>query len=138
MEDYTPTELVFFTDQALSGRRIARALAVSASCRAEIHADNFAVDALDETWLPEVGKREWIVVTKDRKIQLRRNEIEALTSAKVRAFIFLDGQLPSDVMIALIELLMPKMVETIRNYPPPFVFGIETPDRLVQLYPPVI
>lgn len=85
-----------------------------------------------------MGRREWIVVTKDRKIQQRRNEIEALISAKVRAFIFLDGQLRSDIMVALIELLMPKMLEIIKSYPPPFVFGIETPDRLVQLYPPVI
>jgi hypothetical protein len=112
-------------------------LANSASCRAEIHADHFAVDALDEVWLPEVGTRQWIVVTKDRRIQQRRNEVEALINAKVRAFIFLDGQLPSVVMIALIELLMPKMLEVIKNYPPPFVFGIESPDILVQLYPPV-
>jgi hypothetical protein len=40
-------------------------------------------------------------------------------------------------MIALIKLLMPKMLEIIKNTPPPFVYGIEVPDSLVQLYPPL-
>jgi hypothetical protein len=77
-------------------------------------------------------------VTKDRRIRQRQNEIEALVNAKVRAFIFLDGQLSGEVMIALIKLLMPKMLEIVRNYPPPFVFGIEVSGMLVQLYPPVV
>lgn len=78
-----------------------------------------------------------MVVTKDRKIRQRQNEIEALAGAKVRAFIFLDGQLPGEVMIALIKLLMPKMLEIIKDTAPPFVYGIEVPDSLVQLYPPL-
>jgi hypothetical protein len=88
--------------------------------------------------LPEVGRRNWIAVTKDRRIRQRQNEIEALVNAGVRAFIFLDGQLSGEVMIALIQLLMPKMLEIIRDYPPPFVFGIEVSGILVQLYPPTI
>lgn len=100
-----------------------------------MHADHFDVEALDEIWLPEVGQREWIVVTKDQKLQQRRNEVEALVNAKVRAFIFLDGQLPGEVMIAMIQLLMPRMLTIIKNFPPPFVYGIEVPDLLAQLYP---
>jgi hypothetical protein len=92
--------------------------------------------ASDEAWLPEVGQRNWIVVTKDRRIRQRQNEIDALVNAKVRAFIFLDGQLSGEIMIALIKLLMPTMLERVRDYAPPFVFGIEMPGILVQLYPP--
>jgi hypothetical protein len=121
----------------LSGRRIAQALGQAASCQAEILADHFDINANDEDWLPEVGARGWILVTKDKRIQRRQNEIEAIVNAKVRAFIFLDGELSREVMIALIKLLMPKILEAIRDQVAPFVFGIEAPGKLVRLYPPI-
>ena len=40
----------------------------------EIHDDHFAPDAKDEVWLVEVGKRGWIVLTKDDRIRYRVTE----------------------------------------------------------------
>jgi len=58
-----------------------------AGARVEVHADHFADDAPDDVWLPVVGAHGWIVVTKDKAIRHRSNELEALKTARVAAFV---------------------------------------------------
>jgi hypothetical protein len=119
----------------VSGRKIAAALSDASGCRTEIHADHFAIDAEDTDWIPEIGRRGWILVTKDSGIMRKEHEKQALLNAKVRALIFMDALLARDVMIELIQSLMPAMLRHIDRYEAPFVFGIELPDRLVELSP---
>jgi len=44
----------------------------------ETHDDHFPQGALDREWLPEVGERGWVPITKDREIRYRAAEREAL------------------------------------------------------------
>ena len=64
-----PEPLVFFIDRSLGRKIVAQALR-EISETVEIHDDHFAPDAKDEAWLAEVGKRGWIVLTKDDRIRL--------------------------------------------------------------------
>ena len=66
----------------------------------EIHDDHFSPDAKDEDWLVEVGKRGWIVLTKDDRIRYRVTERTALTSSRVRAFVLTSSQLQGTEMAA--------------------------------------
>ena len=50
----------------------------------EFHADHFADDADDATWISAVGQRGWVVLTKDKTIRTRPVELQALEAAKVR------------------------------------------------------
>jgi hypothetical protein len=68
----------------------------------------------------------------------KEHEKRVLLNAKVRAFIFMDVLLARNVMIELIQSLMPAMLRAIDRYEAPFVFGIELPDRLVELSPLVL
>jgi uncharacterized protein with PIN domain len=61
---------VFFLDRNLGTKQVAEALR-QAGAIVEIHNDYFLPDANDEEWLPEVGKRGWIVLTKDDRIRYR-------------------------------------------------------------------
>jgi hypothetical protein len=122
----------------VSGRKIAAALSDASGCRAEIHADHFPIDAEDTDWIPEIGRRGWILVTKDSGIMRKEHEKRVLLNAKVRAFIFMDVLLARNVMIELIQSLMPAVLRAIDRYEAPFVFGIELPDRLVELSPFVL
>lgn len=61
---------MLFFDRNL-GRSIPDALALL-RVPAEKHLSHFAHDAPDEDWLPEVGKRGWVVVTRDN---LLRNQM---------------------------------------------------------------
>ena len=53
----------------------------------ELHDDHFPQDTQDQVWLAEVGKRGWVVLTKDKHLRYRAVETNALKSAKVRAFV---------------------------------------------------
>jgi hypothetical protein len=75
----------------------------------EIHDDHFPPDAKDADWLPEVGNRGWIVLTKDDRIRYRKHEHEALVSAGVPAFVLTSGNLTGDEMAAIFAKFLPKM-----------------------------
>ena len=94
-----PEPSVFFIDRSLGKKIVAQALRDIGET-VEIHDDHFAPDAKDEDWLVEVGKRGWIVLTKDDRIRYRATERTALASARVRAFVLTSSQLQGTVLIA--------------------------------------
>jgi hypothetical protein len=67
-------------------------------CSVEIHDQHFHQAAKDTDWLPEVGRRGWVVLTKDRQIRTRQNELIALLSAGVAAFVLTAADLSGPEM----------------------------------------
>jgi hypothetical protein len=59
----------------------------AAGAKVEVHLDHFRGDMPDIEWIPEVAKRNWVLITKDQNI--RRNPLErtAYEAAKLRGFI---------------------------------------------------
>jgi hypothetical protein len=125
--------IVFFADQCLSGRAIPRALTEASGYAAELFAHHFDLDTPDVDWLPEIGDRRWILVTKDRHIEQRPLEREAIINAKVRAFILTERNMSSKVMVALLKHAMPRMLSVIDTHQAPFIFGIDLTGTLTQL-----
>jgi hypothetical protein len=80
-----------------------------------------------------VGRRGWILITKDARIAQRPRERAALLNGKVRAFIILPGNLAGPAIIALIEQAIPKIFKTIERYEAPFIFGIALDGGLTEL-----
>jgi hypothetical protein len=71
----------------------------TAGLHIEIHDDHFRQDALDPEWLTAVGKKNWIVVTRDERIRYRVAEKHAIRRAKVRAFVLAaQGDLRADML----------------------------------------
>jgi hypothetical protein len=91
------------------------------------------LDAKDVVWLPEIGRRGWVLVTKDWRIQERPLEREAIISAKVRAFVLRQQNLSGKAIIALLKLAMPNMLSSIAKYAPPFIFALEISGELTPL-----
>lgn len=87
----------------------------------QIHDDHFRSDAKDEEWLSEVGKKRWIVLTKDRRIRYRTPELSALMEAGVKAFVLRAGDLQGKEMARIFIKALPDMIKlTIKN-PEPFI-----------------
>jgi hypothetical protein len=53
--------------------------------------DDFPPDTLDVDWIPEVGKKGWVVVTGDRRISKKPPERKALQEANVIAVFMAKG-----------------------------------------------
>lgn len=78
-----PDTPVFFIDRCLGKRAFPRPL-IDAGLRVELHDDHFDPACPDEEWLAEVGRREWIVITRDLRIRYRAVEREAALTNAVR------------------------------------------------------
>ncbi len=78
--------LTYFVDECLGRHFVADALR-NAGAHVEVHHEHFRSGVPDAEWLPVVGERDWIVLTKDRHIRRRELEIQAIVNARVRAFV---------------------------------------------------
>jgi hypothetical protein len=65
--------LVFFLDRNL-GRHIVASALRDAGATVEVMDDHFAADVEDTVWVPTIGSRRWIILSKDR--HLRSNPLE--------------------------------------------------------------
>lgn len=89
-----------------------------------LHDDYFEQDVDDEEWLEEVGKRGWLVLTKDQKIRYRQLEREALLNANLKVFCFMSGNVTFPEMASIVAQALPAILKTAQKFPPPFIAGI--------------
>ncbi len=116
-----PESPVFFVDRSL-GRRIVPEALRSAGAPVEIHDDHFPQDARDEAWLAEAGRRDWVVLTKDKNLRYRAVETQALMTAKVRAFVLTArGDLSGPEIAQIFVKALPAMRRVCATVTPPFI-----------------
>jgi hypothetical protein len=112
--------LVFFLDRNLGTKHVANALR-HARATVEIHNDHFPQDARDDTWLLDVGKRGWVVLTKDDRIRYRATELAAVVSARVALFALSSGNLTGEEMAQAFVAALPRMSRILATHSPPFI-----------------
>ena len=115
--------LVFFVDRCLGSNDVPQALA-AAGMRVERHRDHFNSDADDCDWLPEVGRRGWIVVTKDAGFRSRQIEVKALINAGVPTFVLASGSTTGPQNGAAIVAAIPQILRFVGKFPAPFIAQI--------------
>ncbi len=87
----------------------------------EVLKNHFPSHTPDAEWLPEVGRRGWVVFTKDDHIRRRPLERIALTQANVAAFVLTSGNLRADQMAEAFLTALPKIARFLQRYPCPFI-----------------
>jgi hypothetical protein len=75
-------EPVLFLDECLGSTDVPRVLREK-GIRVEFMRDHFGLSTPDADWLREVGRRGWVVLTKDQRIRRRQAEFQALLEAVV-------------------------------------------------------
>ncbi|MCY4388977.1 MAG: hypothetical protein OXC18_17940 [Desulfurellaceae bacterium] len=125
----------FFLDQSLGDKVVAQALRQQ-GCRVELLKEHFEIDVLDEEWLPEVGRRGWLILTKDDRIRRRPAEREALMQSGARAFILPSGNMSGEDMASAIANALPKIQRFVTKNPPPFIARISKAGEVWLLDPP--
>ena len=122
-------EIIFFIDRCLGKKHIATALN-SSGVAVEIHDDNFGQNAIDVDWLPEVGKRGWIVLTKDAKIGKNHLERMAVTNAGISMFTLVSQNLSGKQMADIFLGAVTKMQGFVRKHPAPFIAKVYRDGRV--------
>lgn len=128
-------ELVLFIDASLGQNIVPEALRL-AGVKVVAHDEEFAPGTPDTDWLQEVGRKGWIVLTKDKRIRYREIEKQALQSAGVAAFVFA-GSNRSGVEIgdAFVKAL-PAIRRLVEATPRPFIASVTASGGVNLLFPP--
>jgi len=98
-------------------------------------AETFGTGTHDVDWLPHVGSRGWILVTKDKAIRKREIELRALKQSRVRAFVLTAGGLKGEEQARVIREALPAMIRLLRRRAANFVARItaESNVELIEL-----
>ena len=129
-----PEAFTFFLDQGLGDKVIAHALRQQ-GLKVALLKEHFATDALDEEWLPEVGRRGWLILTKDDRIRRRPVERQALMQGNARAFILPSGNMSGEEMASAIVNALPRIQKFVTKNPPPFIARISKAGEVWLLDP---
>jgi predicted nuclease of predicted toxin-antitoxin system len=117
---YSPQKTVFFIDRCLGNTVIAETLK-KRGVTVEIHDDHFPQNALDLDWLPEVGKKQWIILTKDAAIGKNQLERLAVAQARIRMFALAPKNLSGEDMAEIFVKALNTMLKFIEKNPAPFI-----------------
>lgn len=105
-----------------------------AGMQAEAHDDHFPPDTPDGVWLSAVGKRGWIVITKDKAIRHRASELQALRDARVSAFVVTAKGLKGDEIGAMLVRVRDKLQRFVLGNPRPFIATVTGAGRIKMLW----
>jgi PIN like domain len=88
------------------------------------HGAYFAAGTEDAVWLPFVGQKGWILLTKDKRIRFNQLEKAAVRRHRVREFYFSSGNYTGAEMAAILVSALSKMIKACKKYNPPFIASI--------------
>ena len=122
---------VFFIDRS-AGRRIAIPLR-EAGLSIELHDDHFPQDAPDEEWLEEVGRRKWLVITRDERIRYRYLEAAAAYNARVGMFVIVSKNMTGQQTAEAVLKALGRIRRFLSAHRRPFIVKIYRDGRIEKL-----
>lgn len=114
----------FFIDRCLGNRLIVETLRAT-GVNVEIHDDHFGKNTQDVDWIPEIGRRGWIILTKDARIGKNQMERLAVADAKVRMFVLVSQNLSGADMANIFVTAIPAMEKFIVQNLAPFIAKVD-------------
>lgn len=103
---------------------------LTAGAEVEHHGDHFAPNTPDTNWLPVVGDRGWVVLTKDQAIGSNGLELRAIADANVKVFSLVSGNLTRQQMADLFVNVLEKLEKFTHGNQPPFIAKIYKDGRV--------
>ena len=98
-----------------------------------MHDDHYPQDAVDTKWLPEVARRGWIILTKDKDIRHRKLELNAVLDNNAYVITFGAGDWNADEMAYALKKALSKLRRNVARYYPPFLAQIGRAGNVVIL-----
>jgi hypothetical protein len=117
-------DFILYLDENLDNCQPIIEALVANSVQYRRHRDSFARGTPDETWLPFVAERGWIVLTKDKRNRYNEIERDALRRHRVREFYFGSGNFTGSEMAQALLSAVPRMKELSRTLSAPLVGSI--------------
>jgi hypothetical protein len=116
--------VIFFTDRDL-GNIFPRILR-DAGLTVERHDDHFDQNTTDEVWLPEVGRRGWIAISRNFRIRYQPHERDAVMRAGTSLFLVI-GKVPHQELAENFVATIGKVEQFLKSHRPPFIARVYRP-----------
>jgi len=113
-------EPVLFLDECLGSTDVPEALRALGATVELLH-EHFPAHTPDESWLREVGRRGWVVLTKDQRLRRRKAEHAALLQSGVAAFVLTSGNLTGQETAEAFVHAWPRIRKLLRDHAPPLI-----------------
>ncbi len=81
----------------------------------------FPPETHDDVWIPDIGARGWVILTKDKAIQRRPNEIAALLAASTAVFVFSAGNVLGERIGLSLAVALPGIRKAVRRFTVPML-----------------
>lgn len=117
----------YFADRDIEGREFVR-IVRAAGVALETHSDHFIDYEDDAVWLPEVTRRGWIVLSGDRRIRTRPQNIQAVMSAGARVFVLLRKHTRNHLIARNFLNTLPRIEELLAQEAAPFIASVGRPN----------
>ncbi len=121
--------ITFFIDRCLGNKLIVETLR-TAGVNVEIHDDHFGKNTQDVDWIPEIGKRGWIILTKDARIGKNQMERLAIADAGVRMFVLVSQNLSGADMANIFLKAIPEMEKFSLKNIAPFIAKVDRDSKV--------
>ena len=90
-------------------------------------------DTPDDVWLADVGSRNWIVLTQDRKFHICATEAFAIKQHNLRCFYLPCASEPRWQSLCRFVRGHVRMIEICQRVPAPFIFEMKKNGRIEQV-----
>src|SRR5581483_1879305 len=94
------------------------------------HVQHFAPGTEDSVWLPFVGQKGWVLLTKDKRIRYNQLEKLAVRRYAVRQFYFSSGNQTGGEMAETLGAALTAMVRIFLRENPPFSASISKSGKI--------
>ena len=121
--DAPPNTPVLFIDRCAWSHKLGAAL-IKIGAPFIPHHEKFKPACPDEEWLEAVGKQGWIVLTRDKNIRRKPNELRAFRENGVIGFVLTSGDASAADTAALVTAVYPKLIRKAEGTKPPAMFSI--------------
>jgi hypothetical protein len=119
-----PEDFVLYLDENLHNCKPILAALVQQGVKHERHGQHFAPGTEDTQWLPFVGEKGWVLLTKDKRIRYNELEKAAVRHHKIREFYFSSGNYSGAEMAEMLTDALRDMARIFRMQKPPFIASI--------------
>jgi len=106
---------------------------IDAGIPVELHDDHFAPDCPDADWLAEVGRRGWIVITRDLRIRYRAVEREAVLAHDVRVISLTARRLSAEELGRAFVAVVRRVEHFVERTPGPFIATLSAKGDLTSV-----
>jgi hypothetical protein len=83
--------------------------------------DHFSPEAPDTEWVPSVGQRGWIILSKDRHLRSNPLELIALLKSNTHSFLLTSADMTGADMARAFVAALPVIARMADKFPPPFI-----------------